>query len=430
MFYIPLMDNLSKELIDEMNLVDNIPTESDSESEYDSDSSSGSVSSDEVDRQQFNINLKGLALNGYYIIDEIGRGGTSIVWMAYHIDKEKFYAIKVNPPSDFREGVDEAKFHQRLPSNYKNKDILFNKIIESFPKTINNKRYFCSVYRLYCGNLDDFISKGYYPNGYDEDTCINMIYNVVRALDVLHNKLHVFHGDIKPDNILLAGHNYMIKKVINDYMNHELFKTIKQIKIKDDRLRIHQEIINSLTIDDELRFECDDNVIDNPKTVLSDFGSFCDIDDDFEDEFGTRYYMAPEIMMRAPCEYPVDIWALGCTFYELVTGKYLFNPKKKDFDTNHQHLTKIQDYCGTIPKKLVKSCANKKIYFNKEYKLKNYKSDRSDLNEILVNEIESEEIIDFIKKCLNVNPKHRATVKQLLNHSIFNRISSIPQEKP
>jgi len=39
----------------------------------------------------------------------------------------------------------------------------------------------------------------------------------------------------------------------------------------------------------------------------------------------TRYYRAPEVMLSSH-EYakPIDIWSLGCTFAELLTGKILF----------------------------------------------------------------------------------------------------------
>ena len=49
----------------------------------------------------------------------------------------------------------------------------------------------------------------------------------------------------------------------------------------------------------------------------------------------TRYYRSPEIMLAShevifflvilfQYNKPVDIWAVGCTFAELITGKILF----------------------------------------------------------------------------------------------------------
>lgn len=40
---------------------------------------------------------------------------------------------------------------------------------------------------------------------------------------------------------------------------------------------------------------------------------------------GTPYYMAPEIYEGHPYNYPVDIWAIGCVLYELLTLKHPFN---------------------------------------------------------------------------------------------------------
>ena len=65
--------------------------ESESPSSDSDNESVSSVSSDEVDYQVDNINLKGKLLNGYYIIEELGRGGFSIVWLAYHVDKDNFF---------------------------------------------------------------------------------------------------------------------------------------------------------------------------------------------------------------------------------------------------------------------------------------------------------------------------------------------------
>lgn len=391
-----------------------------------------SVSSDEIDNQVDNLNLKGDSIGSYYIIDELGRGAFSIVWLAFHIVKKRFYAFKVNHPNDFSEAVSEAKFHKRLPNKFKNNDIIFNKIIESFPKTIDNKKYYCSVYRLYCGNLDDFISKGYYPNGYNEDSCIKMIYKVVKGLHYLHNKLHVFHGDLKPDNILIQGYNKRDKDFMLKYKKHPKYE--KLINQNDDTAKkiLHYEIVSDLNIDNDLKYDCEDIFINEPKSVLSDFGNFCDIEDEFEDEFGTRYYRAPEVIMVIETGYPVDIWALGCTMYEIVTGKQLFDPKKKDFDTNHEHLCMIERMCGKIPKKMVKqmSKSRRKKYFSKDCNItKNKKNNNNNdisptLRQVLENDIERIDIINFIESCLKTVPSSRATIDELIQHSLFDSCRS------
>lgn len=40
--------------------------------------------------------------------------------------------------------------------------------------------------------------------------------------------------------------------------------------------------------------------------------------------FGTLAYMAPEILTKQPYTRNVDIWSLGVTVFELVTGKHPF----------------------------------------------------------------------------------------------------------
>ena len=40
---------------------------------------------------------------------------------------------------------------------------------------------------------------------------------------------------------------------------------------------------------------------------------------------GTPLYMSPEIYSNKRYNYKVDIWALGCVLYELITLKYAFN---------------------------------------------------------------------------------------------------------
>lgn len=41
---------------------------------------------------------------------------------------------------------------------------------------------------------------------------------------------------------------------------------------------------------------------------------------------GTREYMAPEVIIGAPLTPALDMWSLGCTVFEILTGHLLFNP--------------------------------------------------------------------------------------------------------
>lgn len=44
--------------------------------------------------------------------------------------------------------------------------------------------------------------------------------------------------------------------------------------------------------------------------------------------YGTREYTAPEIILGAPLAPALDMWSLGCTIFEMLTGQLLFNPRK------------------------------------------------------------------------------------------------------
>ena len=60
--------------------------------------------------------------------------------------------------------------------------------------------------------------------------------------------------------------------------------------------------------------------------VIADFGAACTEDESYEEDFGTRYYRAPEVILLGEITSKVDIWAAGCILYELINGSFLFEP--------------------------------------------------------------------------------------------------------
>ncbi|CAG9537430.1 unnamed protein product [Cercopithifilaria johnstoni] len=110
-----------------------------------------------------------------------------------------------------------------------------------------------------------------------------LIDNIIRGYNVIYN-FHIVHRDIKPQNILIK------------YREQNLFETAK---ISDFGI---SRIPN-----------------DKDHKLLSNVA-------------GTLYYMAPEvganILRRHEYGHEVDIWSLGCVFYQCIMGQVPFNEQE------------------------------------------------------------------------------------------------------
>jgi serine/threonine-protein kinase SRPK3 len=396
-------------------------------SEYSSDYIS--ESSDENIQQEENLDLYCKIINNYNIIYEIGRGSYSIVWLAYNINNQKFYALKVQNPTEYKEGLNEIQFVKKLPTN----PPVFNNLYEYFIENIDEKKYICSVWHLHSGNLDSLIRKGDFKNGLPIHLVESIMKQLIDALNILHNNFKVFHGDIKTDNILVKGLNQRDEFIINEYTKenfnekysnekknywigkgnniNNIDKMNKKIK-SNIRLNIHEEITKKIIENmEELsisKYTIDVKYIENLQVSLADFGTYCSEYNYYDEPFGTRYYQAPEIILMGDCSYPVDIWALGCSLYELLTGQILFDPHKDaDGTRDYYHLCLINETCGNFSPNFLKKTKYYKKYFNSKFDIIDY---NNQLNNKLNN---NEKIFTIITKMLMIDPTNRITIKQL-----------------
>lgn len=106
-----------------------------------------------------------------------------------------------------------------------------------------------------------------------------------------------------------------------------------------------------------------DNILVNEsKTILKlcDFGSASHVaDNEITPYLVSRFYRAPEIVIGKQYDYGIDMWSVGCTLYELYTGKILFP------GSSNNHMLKLaMDVKGKMPNKMIRKGQFKDQHFD------------------------------------------------------------------
>lgn len=109
-----------------------------------------------------------------------------------------------------------------------------------------------------------------------------------------------------------------------------------------------------------------DNILINEKKnliKLCDFGSASyAVENAITPYLVSRFYRAPEIILGLRYDYALDIWSVGCTLFELYTGKILFPGS-----TNNDMLRLIMDVKGKFPNRLLKKAAFRERHFDENF---------------------------------------------------------------
>lgn len=397
--------------------------------------------------EELNIDLSGDIINNYNVLVELGRGSYSRVWLVYSIVDSQYYAMKVQNPEDYTEGKDEINILKKIDKNEQYINRLKDYFIETrFQNTDSSEepaKFICSVYELCCGNLDGLGRKGKYTDGYPLPLVKTFLKQICMGLKTVHHKLAGFHGDIKPDNILLCGINNRDLQYI-DYYNKcnfpKLYKTTKEEYMKEKgvkklkidaklriRKKIHEAIMETCPPVETSPYTFDEKYLINPIVKLTDFGFYCSKNEQFNEQFGTCYYQAPEIILMGECTEAVDIWALGCMLYELITGTILFESDEDEIIAeNNNHLGMIINLCGEFDQSYLNKRKEASKYFHKNGKLKDITYDddykpNSTIAERLTSRLKKHNIddtalVNLLVNMLKLNHSKRFTVREILSH--------------
>ncbi|EDW51495.1 SRSF protein kinase 2 isoform X2 [Drosophila sechellia] len=155
---------------------------------------------------------------------------------------------------------------------------------------------------------------------------------------------------------------------------------------------------------------------------IADLGNACHFNHKLIDKIQTREYRALEVILGAGYSETVDIWSVGCLLWELATKTYLFDTQSKrgKGGKDEAHLAKIIEYCGHIPRDLIRNGKHSPNFFKANGELVNRESLRpTKLTNLLITcngwtTRNATKFVDFLMPMLNTDPLKRTSARKAL----------------
>lgn len=301
------------------------------------------------------------ALSEYKCVGKIGEGSFSTVYKAQHLSSKQFYAIKV-----MKEG------YRSLDQINRNEEINIMRRLGTHPNILTlhevifepQSHKLSLVLDLMDCTILDLISGKRPP--LPNEMILKLIWQLLNGLAHIHSH-NLIHRDIKPENCLISTKDMTLK--IADFGSAR---------------------------------------VPSKEKVMTEY-------------IATRWYRPPECLLTSGSYgYALDIWAVGCVMYELMTKRPLF-PGKNAIDQLYQ----IHYVLGS-PNDVAISRIN---------------ASRSTLNEIgyvkgkpqgiasIMPANANSSIIDLFQKLLEYVPDDRISATNALDHPAFAGIDTSISDK-
>ncbi|WEW55094.1 U4/U6 small nuclear ribonucleoprotein prp4 [Emydomyces testavorans] len=331
----------------------------------------------------YNVMLGELINGRYHVQQNLGKGMFSSVVRTTDSKTGKLVAVKIIRNNDTmrKAGLKEIEILQRLRAA----DPDDRKHIIRFERHFEHKGHLCMAFENLSMNLREVLKK------FGRDVGINL--RAIRAYAqqmfvglTLLRKCNILHADLKPDNLLVNENRNLLK--------------------------------------------------------LCDLGSASPItENEITPYLVSRFYRAPEIILGIPYDYAIDVWSIGCTLFELYSGKILFTGR-----TNNQMLRAMMECRGKFPPKFLRRGSLTHLHFDDLLNFRSVEEDKvtgrmvtrvldfkkptRDLKtrlmgkEARLSDVEAKEInlfIDLLDRCLSLNPEKRCTPSEALRHPFIAR---------
>jgi len=225
--------------------------------------------------------------------------------------------------------------------------------------------------------------------------------NIINLHNVLFHEDNNGFGEIYLVTNLMEIDLYSVirnkQSLTDDHIQFIIYQILRSLLYLHSANIVHRDLKPSNILATE---QCDIQLCDFGLSRAIDFSA----DENHTEYVVTRYYRAPEIMISHDYSTAVDIWSLGCTMAELMTGKILFKGENyiqqikliidtlgKPEDMSFVNNANAKKFLDTLPEKPKKPLLSIVTYDNKD-------------------------ALDLLQKLLEINPAKRINASQAIAH--------------
>ncbi|KAM5433184.1 hypothetical protein MferCBS31731_007181 [Microsporum ferrugineum] len=339
----------------------------------------------------------------YQVIAKLGFGSSSTIWLARDLRDHQYVALKTY--------VHTSKFHRELPfydhispyftniTSHRGRHNI-RRLLSSFQITGPHGKHTVLVFQASQMSLRD-MKFVFFPKGFNEGFVKGAIIELLEALDFLHTHGEVIHTDVHPGNMLLGV-----------YDNNNVLENL-------EKMEFSSPVPRKMTSDSRTIYL---SRLTKPKEgpmLLSDFGETRIGPGPHGGDIMPLEFRAPEVLLYVGWSYPVDIWSVGLTAWDLLGCKRLFTARDKEDGKAYDavHFAEMIAALGPPPAEfLAKNPERKAEFWNETGEwlgLAPIPHGRT-IESVEDRLQDNKEFLRFIRRTLTWMPEQRATAKELL----------------